>query len=217
MADTTCGDFGGTTDDGEPCGRHVAEGRCWDHRDDDSGGLSPAYQKFVQEYCKDFNATRAAKSAGYSENTAGQKGYQLLKIVEVSRAIANRLDEHGMSAAEATERMADMARANLRAFTRVDEDGHRVIDLSTPEAESMLHVVRKMKSTTKELGDGDVIERKVEIELHDAKDALHKILKAHGAYTEQVDITSNGEPLAPIILPSNGHEPDLEGDSEDDA
>jgi len=42
---------------------------------------------FVREYLIDLNATQAAIRAGYSPKGAGQKGYELLKIVEVQDAV----------------------------------------------------------------------------------------------------------------------------------
>lgn len=52
--------------------------------------LSARHYRFVLEYCKDENASRAALSAGYSEASAGQLGHQLLKKVEIQQAIRSR-------------------------------------------------------------------------------------------------------------------------------
>jgi hypothetical protein len=52
--------------------------------------LNDRQTRFVQEYCKDFNATQAAIRAGYSENGAGQTGHALLKNPEIEEAIEER-------------------------------------------------------------------------------------------------------------------------------
>lgn len=52
--------------------------------------LNDRQQRFVQEYCKDFNATQAAIRAGYSENGAGQSAHNLLKNSEILEAIEER-------------------------------------------------------------------------------------------------------------------------------
>ena len=44
--------------------------------------------KFVQEYLKDLNATQAAIRAGYSEKTAGQLGFEMLKNIEIQNELA---------------------------------------------------------------------------------------------------------------------------------
>ena len=43
--------------------------------------------RFVQEYLIDFNGTAAAIRAGYSEKTAAQQAYQLLRSPEVQEAL----------------------------------------------------------------------------------------------------------------------------------
>lgn len=52
--------------------------------------LTDKRQRFVQEYCVDFNATQAAKRAGYSADTAGSIGFDLLQIPEVKESIEER-------------------------------------------------------------------------------------------------------------------------------
>lgn len=54
--------------------------------------LLPMQKLFVAEYLKDKNATQAAIRAGYSARTAYSQGQRLLKHVEVSGAIQQRLN-----------------------------------------------------------------------------------------------------------------------------
>jgi phage terminase small subunit len=56
--------------------------------------ITPKHQRFISEYLLDLNATRAAKSAGYSHKTAYSAGQRLLKDVEISRLIAEKSKEH---------------------------------------------------------------------------------------------------------------------------
>ena len=49
--------------------------------------LNPKQKRFAQEYIVDFNATDAAKRAGYSEKTAGSQAHDLLKKPEILAAI----------------------------------------------------------------------------------------------------------------------------------
>ncbi len=53
--------------------------------------LTPKQKRFVAEYTVDCNATAAAIRAGYSNKTAKQKGYGLLKIPEVQEAIQEEI------------------------------------------------------------------------------------------------------------------------------
>ena len=172
--------------------------------------LTEKQQRFVEEYCIDFNASGAARRAGYAESSAGVEGHRLLKNAKIMGLISKRLEELAMSAAEATARLAELARADFRNFTRIDEQGRVILDLSSEQAQSMMHTIKKLKQTEKRIeGDEDtIISVKTEIELHDAKDAIHKILQAHGAYVDRVDVTSGGEKIeGPVIyLPGRDEE-----------
>ena len=50
-------------------------------------------QRFVEEYVIDFNATRAAINAGYSQKTARSIGCELLTKPDIRSAIKQRLEE----------------------------------------------------------------------------------------------------------------------------
>ncbi|WP_329845716.1 terminase small subunit [Stenotrophomonas sepilia] len=49
--------------------------------------LTPKQQRFVQEYLKDQNGTRAAIRTGYSERTAKQQGSRLLTDPRIQAAV----------------------------------------------------------------------------------------------------------------------------------
>lgn len=65
--------------------------------------MTPKQQRFVHEYCVDFNATQAAARAGYSEDTAGSQGGRLLQNVEIKAAIDERLADLAAAAAVTPE------------------------------------------------------------------------------------------------------------------
>ena len=78
--------------------------------------LTTNQKRFVEEYCKDFNATQAAIRAGYSEKTAQQMGSENLSKPVISEAIKYRLDQLSLSAEELTKKTADIARGNLADY-----------------------------------------------------------------------------------------------------
>jgi phage terminase small subunit len=55
--------------------------------------LSKKQQIFVDEYCTDFNATRAATMAGYSEKTARAIASENLTKLYIKEAIEERLSK----------------------------------------------------------------------------------------------------------------------------
>lgn len=155
--------------------------------------LNDGQRRFVEEYCVDFNASRAARDAGYSEKTAGQIGFELLRNPKISGAIDEYLDAMSMTKGEATRRLTDWGRGNLGLFL-VKEGDHFVIDLGSPQAQENMHLLKKAKQEVKRLHgpEGQIVEVKTEIELHDAKDAVDKIAKARGLYTDKVELSGPG-------------------------
>ena len=59
----------------------------------DKKSLTEKQKIFISEYLKDFNATRSALKAGYSENTAYSIGNENLKKPEIRDAIKKYLDD----------------------------------------------------------------------------------------------------------------------------
>jgi phage terminase small subunit len=55
--------------------------------------LTVKQKRFCDEYLKDLNASRAAKTAGYSQKTADIIGYQLLRKTLVAEYLQSRMDK----------------------------------------------------------------------------------------------------------------------------
>lgn len=154
-----------------------------------SEGLLRKELRFVEEYVVDFNATRAAKRAGYSHHTAGQIGFEVLRRPKVAAAIQARLDALSMSAEEAIKRLSEWGRGSVEPFLSVDEDTLELrLDLSSEEARQALHLIKEIKQDdviirkANQNDSSEVIGRSWTLKLHDAKDAVDKILKIHGKY-----------------------------------
>lgn len=157
--------------------------------------LTDKQKRFIEQYCIHFNGARAAREAGYSEETAKEIASQNLTKLNIKNAIDLRLQELTMSASEATKRLTDMARGSIESFLEIDEEGRMVIDLSKLEAKENLGLIKKIKQTKKEFADGAIIEISNEIELHDQKDAILNLLKIHGKFVNKTDITTDGEKI----------------------
>ncbi|MDQ6482341.1 terminase small subunit [Dyadobacter sp. LHD-138] len=141
--------------------------------------LSLKQQRFVEEYCIDFNATAAAKRAGYSEKTAYSIGSENLIKPEIKKAVAELTERMTMSAEEAMIRMSQFARGSLASFLSIDERGRVLVDLSTPEAQSNLQLLKKIKQTQTTIVE-DITSVYTEIELVDSMGAVAKMLQIHG-------------------------------------
>lgn len=152
---------------------------------------------FVEEYLQCWNATEAAKRAGYSERTARQQGSRLLSNVDISEEIKRRIDEMAMSADEVLIRLGDMARGDLGEFLDI---GSMAFDLSLNKAKELgiTHLIKKVKqrTTITQKKDGDEEENHwIELELYDAQAALDKLARVRGLYNDKLDITSAGKKI----------------------
>jgi hypothetical protein len=77
--------------------------------------MNPRRRAFVNAYLGDANGngTKAAISAGYSEQTAAQSSSRLLKEPEVRDAIAARLDKAGISTDRILNRLGIIANTDV--------------------------------------------------------------------------------------------------------
>lgn len=176
--------------------------------------LTVKQRRFIEEYCKHFNATRAAKEAGYSETTAHEIGAENLRKPYIKERIDERLASLTMSADEALLRMSDYARGSFTPFLDLKENGDVLVNLSSIPAQENLHLIKKIKQTKRTaLGSDDndgFTEVTTEIEIHDSKDAVKTILQMHGKLVEKraIDHTSKGDKIEQVVtvfqLPDNG-------------
>ena len=156
-------------------------------------GLTNKQRVFVDEYLKCFNATQAALRAGYSERTAYSSGARLLKDVEISGIIQDRLQEIHMSADEALALLADQARGDLGEFMDVSQMGFNLQLLDDEGNRKNTRVIKKIKQKTttfiaKKESDEDREVHEVEIELYDAQAAIDKVLRVAGKYKDTLDV-----------------------------
>lgn len=75
--------------------------------------LTDKQRLFVHEYLKDLNASKAALRAGYSEASAYNQGYELMKMplvqAEIQKAMDERAERVNISAAKILKRLDDIA------------------------------------------------------------------------------------------------------------
>lgn len=172
--------------------------------------MNASQKKFVAAYCNHLNGAQAARDAGYSERRAKQTASELLANPEIKEAISVILDEQAMPPAEAVRRLTDMGRATIAHFIQIrpmmtiiplnkgeedEEDEDQVdkvdkpdvptqmvatIDLTTAEAREYYHLIKKVKEG--KFG--------IELELHDAKDAIVKLLEVQGKLKGAGDVNN---------------------------
>lgn len=140
---------------------------------------------FVEEYLKCWNATAAAKAAGYSEKTARAIGHENLTHPDIAAEIDRRKAEIIMATDEALIRLGEQARSAHTVY--IHDDGS--IDLPGLKAAGLMHLVK----STRWDRDGRLV-----VEFYDAQAALDKLLKTKGAYIERHELSGPGG--APIAI-----------------
>jgi phage terminase small subunit len=148
---------------------------------------------FVEAYLECWNATEAARQAGYKH--PGSQGHRLLKNVEIEAQISQRLAEKVMGANETLSRLSEMARSDVSEF--VTEFG--VIDWDAVRAKG--HLVKRVRH---------VKGQQSSIELHDAQSALTLIARHHGLLTDKLEhsgVVAGAPSRVQIYLPDNGRAP----------
>lgn len=175
-------------------------------------GITPRQRAFVEAYLTTWNASEAARRAGYSAKTAGEIGYENLKKPEIQAEIDSHLTEMGMTAAEVLARLTAHARGDVSHFL-VQRGDEVAIDLSGADAQAHLYLIKKVRQRRRILRqrDGSEIEEiEMELELHDPQAALVQLGRFHKLFVDRQEHTGkDGAPLHPqgvvtIFIPDNG-------------
>lgn len=148
--------------------------------------LNNKQRAFVEHYLQCWNASEAARRAGYSAATARAQGARLLTNVDISEEIRRRLAELQAGADEVIKGLTDHARASMEDFIELLGDGNATVDLDKAKRAGRLHLIKKLKSKRRTLKKGEV-EYETEIELHDAQSALVQLGRHHKLFTDKVE------------------------------
>jgi phage terminase small subunit len=155
--------------------------------------LNERQKLFAREYLIDFNATQAAKRAGYSEKTAYSYGQQLLNHIEIKRELEelqrDRFKSMEVTADKVIKEIAKIAFFDARKL--FDDDGipkHITkIDDDTSGAIAGLDVV---SIGSGESSTGQILKYKIA----DKNAALEKLCKYLGLFKEDARNEDAPEP-----------------------
>lgn len=153
--------------------------------------LSSQKKKFVLEYLKDFNATKAAIRAKYSKKTAYSIGQRLLKNVEIQKAlgeVSGQIMQGDIaSVQEIAEFLTRIKRGNINKVATWTKDGLFFTASSDEMDDETAALIKKVKVTEKTSQKGDWTECKTEVELHDPVHAAELLGRYHGMFKDKVE------------------------------
>lgn len=136
--------------------------------------LSDKQRAFVEHYVRTWNATQAAKLAGYSDKAAYAIGAENLRKPQIRAAIDTRLDELAMSPVEILTRLTEQARGSLEDFLT---DG--ALDLKKAEQRGKLHLLKSYRVSDRGA---------VYIELYDGQAALVQLARYRKMFTDKLEV-----------------------------
>jgi phage terminase small subunit len=149
--------------------------------------LNNKQRAFVEHYLTCWNATEAARRAGYSVKTAQEQGSRLLSNVIVQTAITARLKDVQAGADEVLTRLTSHSRGNMDDFL----SSMGLIDLVKARDLGVMPLVKKIKQRTttisKEKGE-DIETHEIELELYDAQAATVQLARILGQFVSRVEI-----------------------------
>lgn len=137
--------------------------------------LTGKQRKFVDEYLKCFNATEAARRAGYKGNgsTIRAIGCENLTKPNIKFEIDAHFQASAMSREEVISRIAEHARSDYKAY--LNEDGE--VDLPRLLADDKGHLIKGIYPT--KYGN--------RIEFYDGQSALALLAKHHGLLVNRIE------------------------------
>jgi len=168
--------------------------------------LTDKQKAFCREYLVDFNGTRAATAAGYTEKSARVQAAKMLtkgNIQDEIKRLADDLNKtHGNSIERIILELQLIAFGDYQDLVVWDEHGVKSW-VPSSELGDKSRLVQEISETTTQHGGS----RK--IKTYDKVRALEMLGRYHKIFTDKVEHSNPDGTLAPIVnivIPSNGRE-----------
>lgn len=146
--------------------------------------LNNKQRAFIEHYLACWNATQAAREAGYSEKTARAIGAENLTKPDIKAEINRRLSELKADADEVLTRLTAHARGSMEDLMDLENN----LSLGAARANGALRLVKKLKEHSWTDKDGEQ-HRTREVELHDAQAALVQLGRHHKLFVDRTEHT----------------------------
>jgi phage terminase small subunit len=158
--------------------------------------FTPKQKRFIKEYPKDLNGSKAAERSGFSKKTARQQAARLLSNVNIQRAIRRELQKRAKRTEITQDRvlseLALIGFSDLKHYIDIDPDTGAIRAKgfkAMPENTSRALKTIKEDRVIKEDADGKkvTVYDKVRFELYDKPKALELIGRHLGMFIDKVE------------------------------
>jgi hypothetical protein len=111
--------------------------------------LNDQQELFIENYLIHWNATEAAKLAGYSgdRKTLSKTGSRLRNHPRIAERIKERIEEVAMTADEVLIRLTQQARGEAYEFIRADAEGGHHFDIEALQRAGWGHLIKSISFT----------------------------------------------------------------------
>lgn len=157
--------------------------------------LTPKARQFCREYLIDFNASQAAIRAGYSKKTAGVTGHDMLKKPKTGEYLRYLQDQRAqrteITADRVVEEIAKIAFHNIQDLLDYFEGEVLFKDIDKMKFPEIIKSITIKEGTRNGVRIGQI----AKIEVYDKVKALELLGRHTAAFTENINLTSNGGDL----------------------
>ena len=143
--------------------------------------LTHKQRLFVLAYLEHFNASKAARDAGYSKKCTGEIGYDNLNKPQIRKAIAALLDSHGATPARLEQALSEMV---------FDNDVTLYADWIS--GKKSLEDIKAEGVNTKLLQEFGETGKSRKVKGYSRLDALDKLMRVRGMITDKKQIDLSG-------------------------
>jgi phage terminase small subunit len=155
--------------------------------------LNHRQELFAQEYIVDLNATQAAIRAGYSSDTAGQQGHDLLKKPEIQESIQKAMDLRAARTQITADRvLVELAKMGFADVRDMFTDSDQIMSIKNLPND-IAAAIQSIEIVTKPDGTDEEGNRSVEyvhkIKLADKKSSLELLGKHLKLFADRVEHT----------------------------
>ena len=159
--------------------------------------LNPKQAMFVSEFLIDGNATQAAKRSGYSERTATEQGYDLLRNPHIAEAVAakqaKRLERNEVTADRVIAQLAAIAFLDVRKIFHDDGAMRPLSELDDDTAAAIAGI-----EIVKQFEDGEQVGTLHKIKIADKLVALDKLARNFGLLQDKLKLSN--DPENPVLV-----------------
>lgn len=152
--------------------------------------------KFLKEYLKSGNATEAAIKAGYSEKTAAQQGYDLLRNPQITAAVNKTLKRLEISAENVLAELAKLAFSNMGDFVAPNADGTQLVPDFSALTRDQMAAIQEIKVDETGGGGGDGKRERIQrttFKLADKGLNLERLGRHLKLFTDKIEVTAADE------------------------